>query len=114
MWYHEFMKFKPNDVIKCIDSGGASGALCEGKWYVVLNADHRSVQVSSDGDRVRWWNSTRFVLVGEQESPREKVDGPKRENVDTREEQLRTMLTTTSDPFVCKKCGAPKATCTYH
>lgn len=102
-------QFKPGDVVKCISAG--SGVV-RNKTYTVLNTKQRA-----DGSQVvrvhnskfeEWWKAERFILESSTSA------APKRENVDVREEQLRAMLTTTSDPFTCKKCGAPKATCTYH
>lgn len=103
--------FKQGDVIKCISS---RYGLVRDQTYTVTGTSVRRLDgsplVKIDG-RLEDYLAERFVLVSESSAP---VAAPKRENVDVREEQLRAMLTTTSDPFTCKKCGAPKATCTYH
>lgn len=100
--------FKVGDVIKCISQ---SGNVYTNQTYTVLKTRQRELDgcslVMVSDVTCEWYKASRFVLESNTSSP-------KRDIVDVREERLRAMLTTTNDPFTCKKCGAPRATCTYH
>lgn len=89
--------------VKCIDAVGSN--LVKDHVYEILQERRRDedgvlLYILVDGIG-RGWLATRFVPAS---------DDPAADI----EDRLRAALTTTSDPYICKKCGAPKATCTYH
>jgi hypothetical protein len=120
--------FKVGDKVKCVDPPAnvyLKPKLFKDGEYVVANTKVRAstseAMVLLEGFKDEsWFMSSRFVLVGRAlpntvpSATPTSVPSARSDVRDLREERFRAALTTPSDPFVCPKCGAPKAACSYH
>lgn len=99
--------FKKGDRVRCIYN---HDTLVMGQTYVVIGTMQGGSQplVMLD-EHDQWYYAIRFELISDTDKS---VQSSSQE--DPIEDRLRAALTTTSDPFTCKKCGAPKSACTYH
>lgn len=108
--------FKKGDRVRCV---GTFGTLVSDEMYVVTGTMFRFdgaplvAVVERPVGLEEWYYASRFCLISDEDvqSSSHEVSSLSEDPV---EDRLRAALTTTSDPFTCKKCGAPKSACTYH
>lgn len=107
--------FKKGDRVQCL---GNFGTLVKDQTYVVvgtrLRYDGQPLVMVDEADAhgfEEWYYAKRFCLISDEDVQSSSQEVSSEDPV---EDRLRAALTTTSDPFTCKKCGAPKSACTYH
>lgn len=119
--------FKPLNIIKleCVNAEDSTRyapeavlVLTHGSVYEGFMSDAGSAyNIIFPSLRYYSYSLSRFVIV-ENESARPTLRQiPIDKNFDAEENRLRMILTTPSDPYSCRKCGAPtspKNPCAYH